>query len=84
MKLVWADAAWADYLYWLETDRKIIKRINKIIEDIKQNPFQGIGNPEPLRYNWQGYWSRRITREHRLVYKPEGDRLFIAQCRYHY
>ncbi len=84
MKLVWADAAWEDYLYWRETDRKMLKRINKIIEDIKQNPFQGIGNPEPLRYNWQGYWSRRITKEHRLVYKTEGDRLFIAQCRYHY
>ncbi|MDM8542451.1 Txe/YoeB family addiction module toxin [Desulfococcaceae bacterium HSG9] len=84
MKLIWDERAWEDYLYWQKTDRKILKRINRIIKETKRNPVEGIGAPEPLSYNWKGYWSRRINREHRFVYKHEDDTLLIAQCRYHY
>ena len=84
MILCWADDAWDDYLYWQQTDRKVLKRINDIIKDMKRNPFEGIGKPEPLKHQWSGYWSRRITEEHRVVYKVESDHLYIAQCRYHY
>lgn len=84
MNLSWARTAWDDYLYWQETDKKILKRINKLIRDIKRNPFEGLGDPEPLKHSWSGYWSRRINREHRLVYKVKNDTVFIAQCRYHY
>jgi len=84
MILAWAPSAWDDYLYWQATDKKILKRINTLIEDIKRHPFTGLGDPEPLRHNWSGYWSRRIDREHRLVYKAEATAITIAQCRYHY
>ena len=84
MILSWADNAWDDYLYWQQTDKKILKRINLLIKDAKRQPFEGIGDPEPLKHNWTGYWSRRINREHRLVYNVEGKNLIIAQCRYHY
>ena len=84
MTLSWADNAWDDYLYWQQTDKKILKRINSLIKNIKRQAFDGIGDPEPLKYNWTGYWSRRINREHRLVYKVVRDNLLIAQCRYHY
>ncbi len=84
MILKWAEQAWQDYLYWQQTDKKITKRINKLIEDIKRHPFEGLGNPEPLKYNWSGFWSRRIDREHRLVYAIENQEILIAQCRYHY
>ncbi len=84
MKLIWAENAWDDYLFWQEQDKAILQRINTLIKAIKRDPFKGIGDPEPLRHNWRGYWSRRITREHRLVYKVETDALLIAQCRYHY
>ena len=84
MILCWADDAWDDYLYWQQTDRKVLKRINDIIKDMKRNPFEGIGKPEPLKHQWSGYWSRRITEEHRIVYKVESDHLYIAQCHYHY
>ena len=84
MILCWADDAWDDYLYWQQTDRKVLKRINDIIKDMKRNPFEGIGKPEPLKHQWSGYWSRRITEEHRIVYKVESDHLYLAQCRYHY
>jgi toxin YoeB len=82
--LKWAEQAWEDYLYWQQTDKKITKRINKLIEDIKRHPFEGLGNPEPLKYNWSGFWSRRIDQEHRLVYAVENQEILIAQCRYHY
>lgn len=62
----------------------MLKRINNLIRDIKRNPFKGLGEPEPLKHHWSGYWSRRINREHRLVYKIKDDVIFIAQCRYHY
>ncbi len=84
MILSWADNAWDDYLYWQQVDKKILKRINLLIKDIKRQAFEGIGDPEPLKHNWTGYWSRRINREHRLVYKVTGENLTIAQCRYHY
>ncbi|EAZ92955.1 Txe/YoeB family addiction module toxin [Crocosphaera chwakensis] len=84
MILKWSEQGWEDYLYWQKTDKKIIKRINKLIEDIKRDPFDGLGNPEPLKYNWSGFWSRRIDQEHRLVYAVENNEILIAQCRYHY
>lgn len=84
MKLTWSLNAWDDYLYWQQTDKKLVKRINTLIKDIVRNPFDGIGDPEPLKYNWSGYWSRRINREHRLIYKVEDSTVIIAQCRYHY
>ncbi len=84
MKLIWAENAWEDYLFWQEQDKTILQRINNLIKAIQRDPFKGIGDPEPLRHNWRGYWSRRITREHRLVYKVQTNELLIAQCRYHY
>ena len=84
MRLIFSDHAWEEYLYWQRTDRKILKRINKLIEEIKRHPYEGLGKPEPLRYALSGYWSRRIDSEHRIVYKVEDDAIFIAQLRYHY
>ncbi len=84
MILAWADEAWEDYLYWQHTDKKLLKRINQLIKDIKRQPFEGIGNPEPLKHTWSGYWSRRINHEHRLVYRVTDKHVVIAQCRYHY
>lgn len=84
MLLCWADNAWDDYLHWQHTDRKTLKRVNDLLKDMRRNPFEGVGKPEPLKHQWAGYWSRRITEEHRIVYKVENDHLYIAQCRYHY
>jgi toxin YoeB len=84
MILCFSDEAWEDYLHWQQNDKKVLKKINRLIKAIQREPFDGIGEPEPLKYNWSGYWSRRITIEHRLVYKVYGDTLMIAQCRYHY
>jgi toxin YoeB len=84
MILAWAEKAWEDYIYWQQKDKKLLKRINTLVKDIKRQPFEGIGDPEPLKHNWLGYWSRRIDREHRLVYKVTDDAIIIAQCRYHY
>ena len=84
MTKIFASQAWNDYLYWQNNDKKILKRINILIKDISREPFKGLGDPEPLKYNWSGYWSRRITLEHRLVYKVDNDSILIAQCRYHY
>jgi len=84
MILSWAENAWEDYLYWQATDKKILKRINALIKDIQRHPFDGIGDPEPLKHHWSGYWSRRIDREHRVVYKATDEALYIVQCRYHY
>jgi len=79
-----ADDAWEDYLYWQTHDKKILRRINRLIKEIERNPFGGIGDPEPLKHNWSGYWSRRITLEHRLIYRVRDETILIAQCRYHY
>ena len=84
MKLVSADEAWDDYLWWQQQDRRIVRRINERIEATRRDPFAGIGKPEPLRHALAGYWSRRITDEHRVVYRAERDALLIAQLRHHY
>ncbi|MGH8750803.1 MAG: Txe/YoeB family addiction module toxin [Burkholderiales bacterium] len=84
MKILWADEAWQDYLWWERNNKKIREKINTLIEDIGRHPFAGLGKPEPLKKNWTGYWSRRITKEHRLTYKFEKGVLLVAQCRYHY
>lgn len=84
MKLVFAEQAWEDYLHWQEADRKLLKRINALIKETARTPFEGTGKPEALRHALAGYWSRRITDEHRFVYKVVGDSLLIAQLRYHY
>lgn len=84
MRLIFAAEAWEDYLYWQRQDRKMVERINKLIREIQRAPFEGIGKPEPLKHALTGFWSRRITDEHRVVYKVEGDALLIAQLRYHY
>lgn len=84
MKLVFSEHGWEDYLYWQRADRKILKRINTLIRDIQRIPFEGIGKPEPLKHALSGYWSRRITDEHRIVYKIDDETVLIAQLRYHY
>ena len=84
MELSWDKRAWEDYLHWQKTDKQLLKRINDLIKDCMREPFSGIGKPEPLKENLQGYWSRRITDEHRLVYLVKAGRLHIIQCRFHY
>ena len=101
MKLIFDEEAWDDYQHWIKTDKKILKRINLLIKDIKRTPYSGIGDPEPLKYNWSGARisdspvveddelrvcaaSRRISKEHRLVYFVQSDSILIAQCRFHY
>lgn len=84
MKLVFAYHAWEDYLYWQNADKKMVKRINSLINDIQRSPFEGIGKPEPLKHALSGYWSRRINDEHRLIYKVDSESVYIAQLRYHY
>ena len=84
MKIVFSDDAWNDYQYWIANDRRILKRINLLIKEIRRDPFSGPGKPESLKHNLSGYWSRRITEEHRIVYRVSGDELMIAQLRYHY
>ena len=84
MNKVFSEIAWEHYKYWQLEDRKIVKRINLLIQDIERNDNSGIGKPEPLKHELQGYWSRRITDEHRLIYKIEGENIFIVACKYHY
>jgi len=84
MIIKWAENAWDDYIYWQNNDKKITKKINALIKDIIRHPFEGIGSPEPLKHNWSGFWSRRINKEHRLIYAVENQELLIAQCRFHY
>jgi toxin YoeB len=84
VRTIFAEHAWNEYFYWHGTDRKVLQRINALIKDIQRSPFEGIGKPEPLKHALSGYWSRRITDEHRLVYKVEADALLIAQLRLHY
>lgn len=85
MKVTFSSRGWDDYLWWQDTDRKTLKRINELIKSIQRDGNgNGLGKPEPLRGDLQGFWSRRITQEHRLIYAVEGDELLIAQCRYHY
>jgi toxin YoeB len=88
MKLVWTAQAWEGYLYWQDNDRQILRRVNGLIRDVRRDPFKGIGKPEPLKFAQAGWWSRRITGEHRFVYRVvgrgEAQQLEIASCRYHY
>ena len=84
MKLTWSSSSWEDYLYWQKVDKKIVKRINELIKSCRRTPFEGIGKPEALKGDLLGYWSRRITSEHRLVYKYDNEQILIAACRYHY
>ena len=84
MKLIFSTRAWDEYLYWQKTDKAVLKRINSLIKEVMRDPFNGIGKPEPLKHSLSGYWSRRITDEHRLVYKVSDESLLIAQLRYHY
>jgi toxin YoeB len=84
VKIIFAEKGWEDYLYWQSEDRKILERLNTLIKDCTRSPFAGIGKPEPLRGNRSGWWSRRITEEHRLVYRVQEGSFLIAQCRFHY
>lgn len=88
MKVTFSKTAYEDYCYWKETDEKIFNRINDLLKNVKESPFRGIGKPEPLKENLSGYWSRRITQEHRLVYNVSGKNpdqiITVIQCRYHY
>ena len=84
MKLLWSEEGWEDYLSWQAVDKKTLQRLNKIINDIKRSPFEGLGKPEPLRGNWSGWWSRRIDDSNRVIYKINGGAVEIHQCRGHY
>ena len=84
MKYIFVDEYWEDYLYWQQSDKKSLSKINALLKDISRNPFSGIGKPEQLKYKYKGYWSRRINGEHRLIYKVKDDEILIAKCRFHY
>ena len=84
MNVTFTDDSWNDYVYWQQTDRQILKRINKLLKDIQRNPFEGIGKPEALKYELSGCWSRRISEEHRLIYEMNDYSVVIISCRYHY
>lgn len=84
MKIIFSEHAWEEYLYWQTTDRKVLQRINSLIREIQRSPLEGVGKPKRLKHGLSGYWSRRITDEHRIVYKVERDSLLIAQLRFHY
>ncbi len=83
-KLSFVDESWEDYLFWLKVDKKLFKRLNQLIKETLRNPFEGLGKPEPLKYKYQGCWSRRINQEHRLVYKVLENEIIILSCRFHY
>jgi toxin YoeB len=84
MKFVFTEISWEDYLYWQKIDKSKIKRINELLKDISRSPYEGIGKPEALRYNYAGFWSRRIDEEHRLIYRVTDDEVQIVKCRFHY
>ena len=84
MRLIFVDESWEDYLYWQKTDKKVLRKINELIRDISRTPFSGIGKPEPLKHKYRGFWSRRITDEHRIIYQVKNDQILIAKCRFHY
>ncbi|WP_267908196.1 Txe/YoeB family addiction module toxin [Luteolibacter yonseiensis] len=83
-KLIFSDEAWEDYLYWQDTDRAMLRRINQLIKDIRRSPYEGIGKPEPLKHQLAGWWSRRINGEHRFLYRVTEQAIEIAQLRHHY
>lgn len=84
MNILFTPQSWDDYQFWLQTDKKILKRINELIKDTLRSPYEGIGKPEPLRQGLSGYWSRRITEEHRLIYRKIDSGILLLQLRYHY
>ncbi|WP_016777972.1 Txe/YoeB family addiction module toxin [Anaerophaga thermohalophila] len=84
MRYIFVDESWEDYLFWQKTDRKMLRRINLLLREISRTPFSGTGKPEPLKYKYKGFWSRRINDEHRLIYKVKDNDILIAKCRYHY
>jgi len=84
MEILFSENGWADYISWQSDDKKILRKINEIIKDIQRHPYEGIGKPEPLKFDLAGFWSRRIDREHRLVYRISENKLLIYMCRYHY
>lgn len=88
MNLLWTEEAWEDYLYWQNADKDVLRKVNDLIKDAKREPFKGLGKPEPLKESLKGWWSRRITGEHRLIYRVIGkgmtQQIEISQCRYHY
>ena len=84
MKIIFTKNSWEDYTSWLKEDRKMLRKMNELIKDVQRHPFEGKGKPEPLKYDLSGFWSRRIDREHRLVYQAEGEDILIYSCRYLY
>ena len=84
MKHIFVDESWEDYIYWQKTDKKLLNRINSLLKDISGNPYSGLGKPEPLKHKYKGFWSRRINKEHRLIYKVSEDEIQITKCRFHY
>jgi toxin YoeB len=84
MKLLFTETGWEDYQFWQAGDQDIFAKLNALLKDCRRNPYSGIGKPEPLKGNHKGWWSRRINKEHRLVYRLEGDTLWVNQCRFHY
>lgn len=84
MEIAFLEQGWEDYLYWQLHDKAILKKINRLLKDISRNPYTGLGAPEALKHNLSGYWSRRITLEHRLVYRVANGQIRVLQCRYHY
>jgi len=84
LRYIFVDESWEDYLYWQKTDKNMLLKINNLLKDISRTPFTGIGKPEPLKYKYKGYWSRRIDGELRLIYKVKDDAIQIAKCRFHY
>lgn len=84
MKFVFTEFSWEDYLYWQKNDKQKLKLINELLKDISRHPYEGIGKPEPLKFNYAGFWSRRIDEEHRLIYRVVDDEVQIAKCRFHY
>jgi len=84
MLICWDSLAWEDYVSWSEYDKNTFQKINKIIRSIERTPFEGLGKPEPLKFKYSGYWSRRITLEHRLIYKVKENAIYIIHCRHHY
>ncbi len=84
MKYVFVQESWEDYLFWQKNDKKKLKRINDLLRDISRSPYDGIGNPEALKFKYSGFWSRRIDEEHRLIYQVKDNEILIAKCRFHY
>ena len=84
MKYIFVDESWEDYFYWQQTDIKMMRRINELLKDISRTPYSGLGKPEPLKFKYKGFWSRRINEEHRLIYQFRDDSILIVKCRFHY